>query len=152
MKKIAFLLTFLITIQGCGYTPAYVSNGNLDFKIKSINYEGDQELNHYISIRLKRYVSKNSNNSGLKISAKTDYKKHAQSRNEKGNITSFKAQSSVTFLVNADNQTFNFIYYEQSDLNNLDDTFELKLYEKSIKQNFAFNMVEKLKFDLFNNQ
>ena len=99
MKKIAFFLILLILIQSCGFTPVYVSNERVNFNIESVTYEGDQELNNYIKIRLKKYNSKNSNNTKFKISAKTNYTKKAQSKDSKGNIQSFKVESSVTFLI-----------------------------------------------------
>ena len=150
MKKITFLFAIMILIQSCGFTPVYVSNKNINFKIESITYEGDQELNNYLNIGLKKYISNNSNNSDFKISTKTSYIKQAQSKDAKGNIQTFKVKSSVTFLITGNNQTFNFVYTDQSDLNNSDDTFELKSYENSIKQNFASSMVEKLILDLSN--
>ena len=152
MKKISFLLVLLILIQSCGFTPVYVSNDRVNFNIASVTYEGDQELNNYIKIGLKKYNSKNSDNTKFKISAKTNYTKQAQSKDSKGNIQSFKVKSSVTFLITGNNQTFDFFYTEQSDLNNSDDTFELKSYENSIKQNFASSMIEKLILDLSNRQ
>ena len=152
MKKIAFFLILLIKVQGCGFTPIYVSNENINFQIKSVTYEGDQELNNFINIGLKKYISKNSDNTNFVVSTTTKYTKEAQSKDTKGNIQSFKVKSSVTFLVTGNNQTFNFTYTEQSDLNNSDDTFELNSYENSIKQNFASSMIEKLLLDLSNRQ
>ena len=150
MKKISFLLFLIIFIQGCGFTPVYVSNENINFRIESINFEGDQELNNYINIGLKKYISKESNVKNLKISTKSSYSKQAQSKNAKGNIQTFKVESSTTFRVTINDQTFDLVYSEQSDMNNSDDTFELKSYENSIKQNFASSMVEKLILDLSN--
>ena len=150
MKKISFLFVLIISIQGCGFTPVYVSNENINFRIESINYEGDQELNNYINIGLKKYISKESNVKNLKISTKSNYSKQALSKDAKGNIQSFKVESSATFRVTINDQTFDLIYSEQSDMNNSDDTFELKSYENSIKQNFASSMVEKLILDLSN--
>ena len=153
MKKISFLLVLIISIQGCGFTPVYVSNNNnINFKIENITFEGDQELNNYININLKKYISKDSNSTNFKISTTSSYSKLAQSKDAKGNIQSFKVESFITFKVSGDNQTFDLIYSEQSDLNNSDDTFELKSYESSIKQNFASSVVEKLLLDLSNRQ
>ena len=152
MKKISLLLVLIILIQGCGFTPVYVSNENINFKIESITFEGDQELNNYIHIGLKKYISKETNITNFKISTKSKYSKQAQSKNAKGNIQSFKIASSVTFKITESNQTFSLTYSEQSDLNNSDDTFELKSYENSIKQNFASSMVEKLLLDLSSRQ
>ena len=142
----------IISIQGCGFTPIYISNDNVNFKIESVTFEGDQELNNYINIGLKKYISKDSNNLNYKISSMSKYSKQAQSKDAKGNTQSFKVESSVTFEVTGNNQTFDLTYSEQSDLNNSDDTFELRSYESSIKQNFASSIVEKLILDLSNRQ
>ena len=150
MKKISFLLMLIISIQGCGFTPVYTSNDNVNFKIESATFEGDQELNNYVNIGLKKYISNDTSNSNYKISSVSKYSKQAQSKDAKGNIQSFKVESSITFKVTKNNQTFDLTYSEQSDLNNSDDAFELKSYENSIKQNFASSMVEKLLLDLSN--
>lgn len=152
MKKISFLLMLIISIQGCGFAPVYISNDNANFKIESVTFEGDQELNNYIKIGLKRYISKKSSNSNYKISSLSRYSKQAQSKDAKGNIQSFRVESAITFKVTRNNQTFDLTYSEQSDLNNSDDTFELKSYESSIKQNFASSIIEKLLLDLSNRQ
>ena len=133
MKKIILLLTLLIITEGCGFTPVYVTNDNINFKIESVTFEGDQELNNYINIGLKKYISKETNITNFKISTVSKYSKKAQSKDAKGNILSFKVESSATFKITGNNQTFDLIYSEQSDLNNSDDTFELKSYENSIK-------------------
>ena len=148
MKKINFFLTLLILIQGCGFTPVYISNDSVNFNIENVTYEGDQELNNYIKIGLKKYNSKNSDNANFKISAKTNYTKLAQSKDTKGNTQTFKVQSTVAFLVINNNQSFKLIYSEQSEMNNSDDTFELNSLENTIKQNFASSMVDKLILDL----
>lgn len=151
MRKIIFLLIISISTQSCGFTPVYNSKNNT-FGIKSISYQGDQELNNYINIGLKRYITNNSDNANLVISAITNYSKQIQSKDTKGNTQSFKLGGSVTFSITQNDQIFNFTYTEQSNLDNSDDTFELKSYENSIKQNFASSMVEKLILDLSNRQ
>ncbi|WP_440908845.1 hypothetical protein [Candidatus Pelagibacter sp.] len=148
MKKINFFLTLLILIQGCGFTPVYISSDSVNFNIENVTYEGDQEINNYIKIGLKKYNAKNSDKANFKISAKTNYTKIAQSKDTKGNTQTFKVQSTVAFLVINNNQSFELIYSEQSEMNNSDDTFELKSLENTIKQNFASSMVDKLILDL----
>ena len=152
MKKIVLFLSLLILIQNCGFTPVYVSNKNVNFEIKEINFKGNQELNNFINIGLKRYITKNNQKNSFKISAITDYNKEIQSKDTKGNAQSFKVKGSVTFIVTGNNKKFNFIYSEQADINNIEDTFELNSYESSIKQNFASSMVDKFILDLSNKQ
>ena len=150
MKKINFFLTLMIFIQGCGFTPVYVLNDNINFSIKSITFEGDQELSNFININLKKYINKNNQGDNFKISSIAKYTKETQSKDTKGNAQSFKVKGSVTFLITGKNQTFSLVYSEQSDLNNSNDTFELDSYENSIKQNFASSIVEQLILDLSN--
>ena len=150
MKKIVLFISLLILIQNCGFTPVYVSNKNVNFEIKEINFKGNQELNNFINIGLKKYITKNNQKNSLKISVITDYIKEIQSKDTKGNAQSFRAKGSVTFIVTRNNKKFNFIYSEQADINNIEDTFELNSYESSIKQNFASSMIDKLILDLSN--
>lgn len=152
MKKIVLFLSLLILIQNCGFTPVYVSNKNVNFEIKEINFKGNQELNNFLNIGLKRYMTENNQKSSFKISVITDYNKEIQSKDTKGNAQSFRVKGSVTFIVTGNNKKFNFIYSEQADINNIEDTFELNSYESSIKQNFAFSMIDKLILDLSNKQ
>ena len=150
MNKICFFFALLILTQSCGFTSVYVSNDNINFNIESITFEGDQELNNFININLNKYAKKNNESDNLKITSIAKYTKKTQSKDTKGNAQSFKVEGSVTFLVTRKNQTYNFVYSEQSDLKNSDDTFELDSYENSIKQNFASSIVEKLILDLSN--
>lgn len=152
MKKIVFFLSLLILIQNCGFTPVYVSNKNVNFEIKEINFKGNQELNNFLNIGLKRYMTKSNQKNSFQISVITDYNKEIQSKDTKGNAQSFRAKGLVTFIVTGNNQKFNFIYSEQADINNIEDTFELNSYESSIKQNFASSMIDKLILDLSNKQ
>lgn len=152
MKKIVLFLSLLILIQNCGFTPVYVSNKKVNFEIKEINFKGNQELNNFINIGLKRYITKNNQKNSFKISVITDYNKEIQSKDTKGNAQSFKVKGSVTFIVTGNNKKFNFIYSEQADINNIEDTFELNSYESSIKQNFASSMIDKLILDLSDKQ
>ena len=152
MKQIVLLVTLLFAVLGCGFAPVYESNNLVDFQIKSVNYEGDQELNDYINIGLKKYIKKDDKNPIFKIFTITKYTKTTQSKDAKGNIQSFNVEGIVTFIVTGNNKNLKFTYSEQSTLNNSDDTFELNSYENSIKQNFASSMIEKLILDISSRQ
>ena len=150
MKKIIILLLITSFIKSCGFAPVYISSKDINFNIVEVTFKGDQELNNFINIGLKKYNKNNNQNNNFKISTSTYYTKVIQSKDTKGNAQSFKVDATVTFKVIGNSQTYNFIYSEQSTLNNLSDTFELKSYESSIKQNFASSMIEKLILDLSN--
>ena len=154
MKKISVFLILLILIQGCGFTPIYLTNKNTNFIIKNTSYQGDQELNSFINLNLNRYNSnKASTEKTLRISIKTNYEKNPQTKDTKGNTSLFRITGTVHFdVTDQDGKVYKFQYNEQSDLNNSNDTFDLNTHERSIKQNFASSMVEKLVFDLTNIQ
>ena len=149
MKKIILLLLLSSLTVGCGFTPVYVLNDSVNFRIKNVTFEGDEELNNFINIGLKKYAL-NNNKIGYNISTDTVYEKKILSKDTKGNAQSFKLKVVVNFIVTANNQSTKYEYTEQSELNNSDDTFELNSYENSIKQNFASSIIEKLILDLSN--
>ena len=149
MKKIILLILLSSLTVGCGFTPVYVLNDSVNFRIKNVTFEGDEELNNFINIGLKKYAL-NNNKIGYNISTDTVYEKKILSKDTKGNAQSFKLKVVVNFIVTANNQSTKYEYTEQSELNNSDDTFELNSYENSIKQNFASSIIEKLILDLSN--
>ena len=149
MKKIILLLLLSSLTVGCGFTPVYVLNDSVNFRIKKVTFEGDEELNNFINIGLKKYAL-NNNTIGYDVSTDTVYEKKILSKDTKGNAQSFKLKVVVNFIVTANNQSTKYEYTEQSELNNSDDTFELNSYENSIKQNFASSIIEKFILDLSN--
>jgi hypothetical protein len=132
MKKIiAVLLTFLF-ITNCGYTPIY-SSKNFNFKIKNITKLTNDPLNSNIERKLKNF----SDQSGEKIiSLRVDAKEKINIllKNSKGNPSRYEMIISIKVeITHGLSETVNQSFEEKFNYNVNKNKFELKQYEKEIK-------------------
>ena len=103
---------------------------------------GDSEINNLIKKHLKKY--KNSSEIIFEISYSTDYKKSIITKDDKGVASDYKLNANTEFLVAYDNEERKFYFTEKINIKNISNSFELKKYEKIIKNNFAKSIKEKL--------
>jgi len=146
MKKIIFIIIFSFTIYGCGYAPIYsLKNNNANFKIESVSFKsGDNVFNNYLRIYLKRY-SLVDREIKFSVSAETDYQKLIISRDTKGEATEYELVADVKFSITRNNLIVKeFSIVEKLIIDNNSNQFEESSYERTIKQNFANSISEKL--------
>ena len=132
MKKIiAALLTFLF-LTNCGYTPIY-SSKNFNFKIKNITKLTDTQLNSIVKKRLKNFSDQNGQKT---ISLKVDAQKKINTilKNSKGDPSRYEMIVSIKIETTYDlNQIVDKSFQERFNYNASPNKFELKQYEKEIK-------------------
>ena len=148
IKKNIILISLLFFLTNCGFTPIYLNNKNLDFSIEQVNYTGDRDLNNFLKTNLIQYKNKESNNK-IYIEANSTYQKIILSKDGTGEITNYQLEAEVTFLIKPLNKKIKI--KEKKIIGSKDDKFEEARYERSIKQNFASSIVEKLSTILINN-
>ena len=150
-KKILSFLIFLF-LSSCGYEALYSKKNqiNYDFSISELNFNGDREVNLKIKEKLNNYVlDKKDKTFRLRIS--TTSKKTIIAKNRVGNATNFKIEITVDMEVLKNNGLkSNFVIIESFDYSNKSDKFELKSYEKEIKNNLSNIVSDKLKLRLSN--
>ena len=135
-KKLIFILYFMF-LTNCGFTPIHSSKSNLGVFIESINFQnGDRDLNILIQNNLKRYKP-NQLEIGYKIEANTNYQKKAILKDETGSASKYKLEATVIFLVKKENVIKQFKFFETFSIDKINDDFESKKYEETIKKNFA---------------
>ena len=139
-RSLILLLLFLF-LTSCGYTPLYSSKENR-LNISVENYEGDNDVNFKLISKLRTH--KNLNTEEFKIKIKTDYKKTDLSKDITGKIQDYELTISSTFEVNYSDTTRNFTVKETFTMKNLEDDFEERNYEKTIKENLANSIYQKL--------
>ena len=139
-RSLILLLLFLF-LTSCGYTPLYSSKENR-LNISVENYEGDNDINFKLISKLRTH--KNLNTEEFKIKIKTDYKKTDLSKDITGKIQDYELTISSTFEVNYSDTTRNFTVKETFTMKNLEDDFEERNYEKTIKENLANSIYQKL--------
>ena len=141
VKKNIILISLILFLTSCGFTPMYVKNNNVNFSIEQVNFIGDRELNNFIKTNLIRYKN-NKIDKKIFIEAKSEYNKFILTKDGKGEVTNYELNAEIVFLIKPTNKQIKIS--EKKIMESNADKFEENKYEKSIKQNFASSITFKL--------
>ena len=151
-KKIILLL--LLLLSSCGYEAIYSkkNSSNYVFSVSDLSFVGDKTVNLKIKERLNNYAQgKKDKDFILRISSTSE--KITLAKNTAGDATSFKNSISINVEVLMNNKfKSSFTILESFNYNNISNKFNLKKYEKEIKNNLAETATDKLIFKLSNIQ
>jgi hypothetical protein len=148
LKKNIIILSLILFLANCGFTPIYLKNKNINFSIEQIEYTGDRDLNNYLKTNLDKYRDEKNNNK-IFMQAETKYEKNVFSKDSTGKISSYQLKVKTIFLIKSTNKKI--IIIEKKIIDTMDDKFEETRYEKSIKQSFAYSISNKLISELITN-
>jgi len=148
MKKIIIVLSLVFFLSNCGFTPIYQKNTNINFSIEQVSYSGDRELNNFLKTNLGKYKNKKTDNK-INIEVTSVYKKIILSKDATGEVTNYQLEAEVKFLIESKNKEI--IITEKHIMNSMSDKFEEARYERTIKQNFASSISNKLSSELIIN-
>ena len=148
LKKNIIILSLILFLANCGFTPIYLKNKNINFSIEQIEYTGDRDLNNYLKTNLDKYRDEKNNNK-IFMQAETKYEKNVFSKDSTGKISSYQLKVKTIFLIKSTNKKI--IIIENKIIDTMDDKFEETRYEKSIKQSFAYSISNKLISELVTN-
>ena len=148
MKKNILLIFLIFFLSNCGFSPIYLKNTNVNFSIEQVNYTGDRELNNFLKTNLDQYKNKKNNNK-IYIEANSVYEKTILIKNKAGEVTNYQLEVEVLFLIKPSNKKIKIT--EKKIMDSMDDKFEEARYERSIKQNFASSISNKLSLELISN-
>tara|TARA_B100000787_G_C16183585_1_gene293275 strand:+ start:387 stop:848 length:462 start_codon:yes stop_codon:yes gene_type:complete len=151
IKKISLVILILFTAS-CGYEAMHTSKNrqNYDFSISKISFEGDKVINSKIEGRLNAY-RKSSQNKNLTLKVNSRSEKVILAKNVSGNTTTFNNTVTVEVEISIENKVKdNLILKETFNYSNTSNKFQLKNYEKEIKNNLAETIADKLIFKLSN--
>ena len=136
MKLKFFLITIILFLNGCGYTPMYSSVNKTDFYLKKIDLNGDEFIIKNVTNNLNNLSQTNSKKKII-IEGKILYQKISQTKNLAGDTTQYRLKTISELTIKTTNQEIKFNNSENFDMKNFDDEFEERRYEKTIKENFA---------------
>ncbi len=142
-KKTIFIILLFFLLQHCGYSPIYTNVKNLDFNLNVKNISGNNDINNLIKIYIQQYSNK-SDNKNLDLNIKTEYVKSVLSKNKEGKITNFLIKSKIEFELISLEDNKNYVFQEETRAASMDDQFEFKKYENTIKRNFVNSAIEQL--------
>ena len=152
-KKIFTLLLFLF-LSSCGYEAIYSKKNseNYNFFISRLSFIGDRDINLRMKERLNNYTLNDKNkNFALKISNSST--KEVTAKNTLGDAVTFKNTIATNIEVSMNGEFKNsFVIIESFIYNNNSNRFNLKRYEKEIKNNLAETITDKLILKLSNIQ
>ena len=148
IRKNIIFLSLIFFLTNCGFTPVYLKNTNVNFSVEQVNYTGDRELNNFLKTNLNKFKNEKNDNK-IYIEANSIYKKIVLSKDSAGEVTNYQLEAEVIFLIKPLNKKIKI--KEKKILDSKDDKFEEARYERSIKQNFASSISEKLSTELINN-
>ena len=89
MKLKFFLITIILFLNSCGYTPMYSSASKTNFYLEKINLNGDEFIINNIINNLNNLSQTNSNKKII-IEGKILYQKTSQTKNLAGDTTQYR--------------------------------------------------------------
>src|SRR5210317_1900483 len=123
IKKNIIIVSLILFLNSCGFTPIYLKKNDIKFSIEQVNYSGDRDLNNFLKINL--------------------------SKDGTGEVTNYQLEAEVIFLIKSNNKEIKIT--ERKIIDSMSDKFEEARYERSIKQNFASSITNKLTSELIIN-
>jgi outer membrane lipopolysaccharide assembly protein LptE/RlpB len=154
MQKKILLLLFFLLLSSCGYEAIYSKKNaiNYNFSIKKLNFVGDKVINLKMREKLSSYTL-NKKNKNFEIKIYSTSTKSVTANDTTGDATSFKNTVAINVEISANDKLRNsFVMSESFNYNNNSDKFNLKKYEREIKNNLAETISDKLIFKLSNIQ
>ena len=134
-------------LASCGYSPMLSTMDNKILNIEVISHEGDKEINQVLRSKFK--IHRNENEELIKISINSSYKKKDLSKNLTGKVEDYKIKTTTNFIVIQNKNEKNFSFSEEYTIENFDDDFEERNYEKKIRRNVANINYQKLMLQLY---
>ena len=147
MKKSLLIIILFFFLQHCGYTPIYSNIKKIDYKINVKELNGNFEMNNIVSSEIKRY-SNSSSNKIFNLKVTTTYEKNILTKNKKGEVTNYLIKKEIVFKIINSKDNLQFAYEEETKASNMNDQFEFKKYENTIKSNFIKSKIEELILNL----
>ena len=139
-------LSLLIFISSCGYNAIY-SKKNLtisDFSISNLNFFGNRDVNLKLKEKLNSFTLTEKDKK-FELQIFSIEKKEIFAKNTFGDPLSFKTTIIIEVKVLMENKLINNLrIIENFNYNNDDNKFNLKKYERQIRNNLANNATEKL--------
>ena len=143
LRKILFIIISLNLLNHCEYKPVYSDQNKVNNKIIITSFTGDKNINNLIVANIKK-KSKERSDEIVNISFNTEYAKNILARNNAGTITDYQVNVITKFIIEKDNNSENFSVNEKFNFQKMTDKYEEKNYEKTIKENLARSISQKL--------
>ena len=143
LKKIFLIILFLNLLNHCDYEPVYSDQKKINYKIVITSFSGDKDINNLIATNLKK-TSKKGSDKIINIVFDTKYTKNVLAKNSAGSITDYQSDVVTTFVIENENNSESFSVNDRFNFKKMNDKYEEKNYERTIKKNLANSISQKL--------
>ena len=148
MKEKIFTLLLFLFLSSCGYEATYSLKNRAiyAFSISDLRLTGDRQINIKTKQMLNSYSElKTQKEKSFVLKISSDSEKITTTKDASGDATKFKNEITlnVEVLMNGEYKS-NFVITENFTYDNNSNTFELKNYEKQIKNNLTETAVNKI--------
>ena len=144
-KLILLIISFNLLLQ-CGFAPMYsIKSGNINnVSINEIMLTGDKTINNYMETNFIRYKN-NKNENTFNLNIDTKFYKKTLTKDKTAEVTDYRLSSISTIEISLNKELVKrLVITEEKDINNMNDKFEEQKYERSVKQNFASSISNKI--------
>lgn len=148
IRNYIYILILTLSLNGCGFTPLYKENKNLNFSINVINTSGDRKVNEAIKSNLQRYSQLSDNKKNYNANIKSEVIEQIVSKNKTGVISQIKLIIKVNFSLLNKEENIEFEFSEELNIKKTNNIIDDNFYENQVKENMGTSISEKLIFAL----
>lgn len=148
IRNYIYILILTLSLNGCGFTPLYKENKNLNFSINVINTSGDRKVNEAIKSNLQRYSKLSDNKKNYNANIKSEVIEQIVSKNKTGVISQIKLIIKVNFSLLNKGENIEFEFSEELNIKKTNNIIDDNFYENQVKENMGTSISEKLIFAL----
>lgn len=148
IRNYIYILILTLSLNGCGFTPLYKENKNLNFSINVINTSGDRKVNEAIKSNLQRYSQLSDNKKNYAANIKSEVIEQIVSKNKTGVISQIKLIIKVNFSLLNKGENIEFEFSEELNIKKTNNIIDDNFYENQVKENMGTSISEKLIFAL----
>ena len=150
IKNYIYILVLTLFLNGCGFTPLYLENKNLNFSISVVNASGDRKVNEAIKSNLQRYSQLSDNKKNYNVDIKSEVIEQIISKDETGVISQIKLIVKVNFILLDENGNSKIEYSEELNIKKTNNIIDDNFYKNQVKENMGTSISEKLIFEISN--
>ena len=153
LKKILITI-LLLFLSSCGYEAMYSEKNNayFSFSISEITLDGENNVNIRIKSKLNNYTLFEKDKKFI-LKIKSSIEKITLAKNIAGDATKYRSVLKLDVQVVLENNLVNNLeIIESFDYDSIENTFDLKSYEREIQNTLANTAIDKLIFKLTNIQ
>ena len=148
--KIILISIISLFLYSCGYTPLYTNKQNVNFNIKSLEIEGDAQINSFIKSNLINYMNNNTQDNNYIVKINSKFSKKTIAKDRTGKTTDLKLVAEINLEYKEENSASNdqgakvVSFSEDFKIKKNQNNSEQRDYEKNIKKNLSQKLTDKM--------